>query len=334
MILLRHSLLLLVLLAGCKSTEPPHIGEIVPHESRFEALIPKGAFVEKLAEGFEWSEGPVWVPAGQYLLFSDIPVNTIYRWDAGRGLHPYLRPAGYAWNDAPGLELGTNGLVLDSEGRLVMCDHGNRQIARLDTTNYTKETLASSYNGKRFNSPNDLIYKSNGDLYFTDPPYGLRGLNEDPAKELPFNGVYRLRPSGEVTLLTRELSFPNGIAFSPDESTLYVANSDPQRPIWMAFDVLEDGTLTNGRVFFDASELVARGLRGLPDGLKVDRQGNLFATGPGGVVVLSPEGTHLGTIATGELAANCAFGDDGSSLYITSDRLLARIRLNTMGLGF
>ena len=330
----RPSLLLLVLLAGCKSTDPTKIGDVVHHDGRIEALIPKGAFVEKLAEGFEWSEGPVWVPSGQYVLFSDIPVNTIYRWDAVKGLQPYLRPAGYAWKDAPGLELGTNGLVLDTEGRLVMCDHGNRQIARLDTSNYTKETLASEYNGKRFNSPNDLIYKSNGDLYFTDPPYGLRGLNEDPAKELPFNGVYRLKPSGEVTLLTRELSFPNGIAFSPDEQTLYVANSDPERPIWMAFDVLADGTVTNGRVFFDAAKLVAQGRRGLPDGLAVDRMGNLFATGPGGVVVLSPEGTHLGTIATGELAANCAFGDDGSSLYITSDRLLARIRLNTTGLGF
>jgi gluconolactonase len=310
------------------------VGSVERHDPLLDALVPPAAEIEKLADGFEWSEGPVWSRDGDYLLFSDIPVNTIYRWDRTGGLQVYLRPAGYMWRDAPGLELGTNGLTLDPDGRLVMCDHGNRQIARLDGSTFTKETLADRYDGKRFNSPNDLIYKSNGDLYFTDPPYGLRGLNDDPAKEQPFNGVYRLRPSGEVTLLTTELSFPNGIAFSPDERTLYVANSDPARPIWMAFDVQGDGTLANSRVFFDAARLVQEGKRGMPDGLAVDQGGNLFATGPGGVLIISPEGEHLGTIATGELAANCAFGDDGSTLYITSDPMLVRIRLNTTGLGF
>ena len=327
-------LVILLLLTGCASSNVMRVGEVERLDPRLNDLIPRSAVIEKLADGFEWSEGPVWVRDGGYLLFSDIPVNTIYRWDQVSGLQPYLRPAGYMWKDAPGQELGTNGLVLDAGGRLVMCDHGNRQIARLDSTNFTRETLARTYNGKRFNSPNDLVYKSNGDLYFTDPPYGLRGLNDDPAKELPYNGVYRLRPSGDVTLLSRDLTFPNGIAFSPDERTLYVANSDPKRPIWMAFDVQGDGTLSNGRVFFDASELLAAGKRGMPDGMAVDKRGNLFATGPGGVLVISPEGEHLGTIATGELAANCTFGDDGSTLYITSDPMLVRIRLNTSGLGF
>src|SRR5690606_18095256 len=192
-------------------------------------------------------------------------------------------------------------------------------------------TLADRYEGKRLNSPNDAVFRSNGDLYFTDPPYGLRGLNDSPLKELPYNGVYRLSADGELTLLTDELSFPNGIAFSPDEKTLYVANSDPNRAIWMAYDVNDDGTISNGRVFFDATPWVKAGRRGAPDGMKVDRSGNLFATGPGGLVVLSPDGTHLGTIVTGQATSNCAFGDDGSTLYITADNLLLRVRLNTRG---
>lgn len=326
--------LTLFVTAGCASTDTLRIGSVEREDGRLDDIIRPNAAIEQLADGFEWSEGPVWVRRGAYLLFSDIPTNTIYRWDEVGGLRPYLRPAGYMWNDPAGDELGTNGLAVDPNGRIVMCDHGNRQIARLDTLNFTRETLAAEYDGRRLNSPNDLVFKSNGDLYFTDPPYGLRGLNDSPQKELPFNGVYRLTTDGRLTLLTSELSFPNGIAFSPDEQTLYVANSDPERPIWMAFDVQADGTIENGRVFFDASDLVAAGKRGMPDGMAVDREGHLFATGPGGVLVFSPEGDHLGTIATGELAANCTFGDDGSTLYITSDRLLARIPVETVGLGF
>lgn len=329
----------LILTAGCTSTDPARIGTtrigaVERNDPRLDALLAPGAAIEQLADGFEWSEGPVWVRRGGYLLFSDIPSNTIYRWDEENGLQPYLRPAGYMWSDAPGEELGTNGLAVDPDGNIVMCDHGNRQIARLDTVNFTRETLAAEYDGRRLNSPNDLVFKSNGDLYFTDPPYGLEGLNDSPDKELPFNGVYRRSTDGRLTLLTSDLTFPNGIAFSPDERTLYVANSDPQRPIWMAFDVQPDGTLSEGRVLFDASDLAAAGKRGLPDGMAVDARGNIFATGPGGVLVFTPDGEHLGTIATGELAANCTFGNDGSMLYITSDRLLARIPLRTVGLGF
>lgn len=335
----------LVAMAGCVSYEEEEevytsaaadtIGTVIRLDDRMDTLVPADAVIEKLAEGFEWSEGPVWVPdEGGYLLFSDIPVNTIYRWDEKGGLSPYLRPAGYAGSDPSGAELGTNGLMLDAEGRLVMCDHGNRQVARLNTTNFTRETIASAYEGKRLNSPNDLAFHSSGDLYFTDPPYGLSGLNDSPDKELPFNGVYRVDTSGEVTLLTDELGFPNGIAFSPDEKTLYVANSGGDNPVIRAYDVQDDGTLANSRVFFDGSALIADRAVGAFDGMALDTEGNLFATGPGGVLVLTPEGEHLGTISTGERIANCTFGDDGSTLYLTSDMLLARIRLDARGLGF
>jgi len=307
------------------------VGSFERVDPRFDELVPADAKLEVLAEGFEWTEGPVWSKFEGYLLFSDIPRNTIYRWDEENGLRVYIRPAGYSGAEPPGFELGTNGLLFDAEGRLVACDHGNRQIVRFDTTNFTRTTLADRYEGKRLNSPNDAVFRSNGDLYFTDPPYGLRGLNDSPLKELPYNGVYRLSADGELTLLTDELSFPNGIAFSPDEKTLYVANSDPNRAIWMAYDVNDDGTISNGRVFFDATPWVKAGRRGAPDGMKVDRSGNLFATGPGGLVVLSPDGTHLGTIVTGQATSNCAFGDDGSTLYITADNLLLRVRLNTRG---
>ena len=299
-----------------------------------DALIPQDAHVEKLADGFAWSEGPVWRTDGAYLLFSDIPKNTIYKWKQSEGLTVFLRPAGHAGAQPPGRELGSNGLTLDARGALVMADHGNRQIARLDESRFIKHTLADRFEGKRLNSPNDLVYRSNGDLYFTDPPYGLAKLNEDPAKELPHNGVYRLAADGKLTLLTRDVAFPNGIAFSPDERTLYVANSERTKAIWMAYDVRDDGSITNGRVFFDATRFANQSRAGVPDGLRVDQQGNVFAAGPGGVYVISPQGKHLGTILTGQPTANCAFGDDGSTLYITANNQLLRVRLTTRGMGF
>jgi len=276
----------------------------------------------------------VWRSRGGYLLFSDIPHNTIYKWKDGEGLSVFLRPAGFTGPNPPGRELGSNGLTLDASGAVVMADHGNRQIARLDDSVFTKITLAARFNGKRFNSPNDLVFRSNGDLYFTDPPFGLKGLNDDPAKEQPVNGVYRLTPAGELTLVAQDLALPNGIAFSPDERTLYVSNSEATRAIWMAYDVQPNGMLARGRVFFDATALVRQGRQGLPDGLRVDRAGNLFAGGPGGILVISPQGKHLGTIATGQPTANCAFGDDGSTLYMTANNQLLRVRLTTRGAGF
>jgi gluconolactonase len=228
-----------------------------------------------------------------------------------------------------GREPGANGLVFDPGGRLVLGQHGDRRVARLEADGRFT-TRADRYRGQRFNSPNDAVFKANGDLDFTDPPYGPRGRNEDPKKELPFNGVYRLAKDGTVTLLTREMTFPNGLTFAPDEETLYVANSDPNRALWRAFDVRDDGTLGEGRVFCDATSRVPS-RKGLLDGMRVDRSGNRFATGPGGVLVFDPDGSHLGTRNTGVATANCGWGDDGSVLYITADMYLCRIRLTTRG---
>jgi len=326
-------------LAGCQhptpseQAKPPGVktlGAIERLAPELDRLIPPGTEIDVLAEGFDWSEGPVWIKADSCLLFSDVPKNVVYQWREGKGVKEFLKPSGYTGSTPRGGEPGSNGLTEDSAGRLVLCEHGDRRVARLEK-NGQKTTLADRYQGKRLNSPNDLVFKSNGDLYFTDPPYGLEGNVKDPRKELPFQGVYRLRPHGDLTLLTDGLTFPNGIAFSPDEKTLYVAVSDPNRPVIMAYDVKLDGILANGRVFFDAKPLAAPNRKGLPDGLKVDQSGHLFATGPGGVLVLSPSGKHLGTLATGQATANCAWGNDGSVLYITADMYLCRVKTKTKG---
>jgi len=309
----------------------PTLGRIERLDSAFDALIPPDVVIEKLAEGFDWSEGPVWVRAGGYLLFSDVPRNVVLKWQEDAGVSEFLKPSGYTGQTARGGEPGSNGLTLDAQGRLVLCQHGDRRVARLES-NDDFRTLAGSYRQRRFNSPNDLVVKSNGDLYFTDPPYGLEGLNDSPKKELMFNGVFRISAGGAVTLLTDALTFPNGLAFSPDERTLYVAVSDPQRPVIMAYDVKADGNLAQGRVFFDAAPLAKdKDRKGLPDGLKVDEAGNLFATGPGGVLVISPDGKLLGILNTGEATANCAWGNDGSVLYLTADMYLCRVRTSTRG---
>ena len=329
---LRKSLpLLAALLLGtaCRSgSSYPSVGVVPNGDAAFHALVPAGARLERLAGGFAWAEGPIWRRSGGYLLFSDIPKNTIYRWDDSAGLTVFLRPSGYTAPDPPGRELGANGVKIDGQDRVVMANHGDRAVERLDEANYTRIVLAARYEGKRLNSPNDLAVRSNGDIYFTDPPYGLKGINKDPAKELPFSGVYRLTPSGELTLLTRDLTFPNGIAFSPDERTLYVSNSDPDHKVWMRYDVQPDGTLANGKVFFDVT---AEKEDGLPDGMKVDSQGNLYCSGPGGVWVFSPDGKHLGTIKPPETPANCNWGDDWKSLYITARTGLYRIKLAVAG---
>lgn len=303
-------------------------------DARLDALIAPDAKIEILAEGYDWSEGPVWVKSGGFLLFSDVPQNVIYRWREGEGPRVYLKPSGYTSSAPRGGEIGSNGLTLDREGRLVLAQHGDRRIARmdapLDDPKPAFTTLADRYQGKRFHSPNDLVFKSNGDLYFTDPAYGLEKQFEDPAREMDWYGVYRRDRGGVVTLLTREMTRPNGLAFSPDERVLYVAQSDPDAAIVRAFAVESDGTLGASRVFFDATAM-ARTRRGLPDGLKVDLEGNVFTTGPGGVLVLSPDGKHLGTIMTGQGTANCAFGDDGRTLYMTADAYLMRVRLKTRG---
>ncbi len=326
--------MLLALLSPAPDASAQPGGAIERLDPRFDALVPQEARLEKLADGFTWVEGPVWDAAEGALLFSDIPHNAVYRWQESEGVSLFLRPSGYT-GEAPfaGHEPGANGLTFDAEGRLVLAQHGDRRIARLKPDgSYT--TLADRYQGKRFNSPNDVVFHANGDLYFTDPPYGLPEAFVDPARELAFTGVYRLTPPGTLTLLEENLSAPNGLAFSPDQRTLYIANSDPERAIWMAYDVQDDGTLANGRLFYEATNRVGPENPGLPDGLKLDRAGNLFATGPGGLYVFAPDGTLLGRIPMGVPTANVAWGDDGATLYITANTALYRLRLKTTGAGF
>lgn len=313
---------------------PDYVGRLVPEDPRFNALVSPDAKIEVLATGFAWSEGPIWLRDRGFLLFSDIPRNAIMKWSMEDGLSLFIKPSGYTGIAPYGKEPGSNGLTVDSLGQLVSCEHGDRRVARLDW-NGGKRTLADAYEGKRLNSPNDLVYRrSTGDLYFTDPPYGLpTQSDEDPRKEQPFNGVYKVSPDGKITLLVRDMTRPNGLAFSPDEKTLYVAQSDRAQAIWNAFPVKDDGTLGERRLFADVTEL-AKTLEGLPDGLKVDRAGHLFATGPGGVLVYTPDGTRLGRIETGQATANCAWGDDGSTLYITANTLLLRIKTLTRGAGW
>lgn len=314
------------------------LGTIERLKPAFDKLIPQGAVLEKLSGGYLWTEGPVWMNRdGGYLLFSDIPNNRVVKWQEGKGASDYLKPSGYNGNRTDLAESGSNGLLRDSEGRLILMQHGNRQVARQEKDGKIT-VLAGSYDGKRLNSPNDGAYKSNGDLYFTDPPYGLmvkgKGTTVFPGQEMDYCGVYRLSKDGKLTLLTKEMTKPNGIAFSPDEKTLYVANSDPDKAIWKAFPVKEDGTLGQGKQIFDATDMVKAGKPGLPDGMKVDKDGNLFATGPGGVLLFSPDGTHLGTIATGVPTANCGWGNDGTVLYVCADKDLCRIKTSTRGKGF
>jgi gluconolactonase len=311
------------------------LGTIERLDPAFDKLVPRDAKLEILAGGFIWTEGPVWIKDGGFLAFSDIPNNIVNKWD-GKKVTPYVKPSGYTGKKPrggkPGDEPGSNGLMLDAQGRLTLCEHGDRRVTRIEKDG-TKTVLADKYMGKRLNSPNDLVYHSSGALYFTDPPYGMEKGWDDPARELDFCGVYRLSPNGKLTLLTKEMTRPNGITLSPDEKTLYVANSDPKIAIWMAFPVKTDGTLGDGKVFFDATQWVGK-KKGLPDGMKVDEAGNLFATGPGGVLVFSPEGKQLGTIATGVNTANCAFGEDGMTLFVAADHDICRIRLSTKGRGF
>jgi gluconolactonase len=323
------ALIVTVLVLAADESSPPFGTGIERLDPAFDTLVPTNAKLEKLAEGFIWSEGPTWFQSS--VVFSDVPDNIMYRWKPGETVATvFMKPSGLL-SPAPGFrQSGSNGLAVDTDGRLLICQQGERRVARLEE-NGTQTVIAAKFDGKRFNSPNDLAIRKNGDVYFTDPPYGLANLNDSPLKELPYNGVFRVDSRGEVTLLIADLTFPNGIAFSHDEKTLYVAVSDPGNPRIMAYDVQANGTVANGRTFFDARR---QGRGGTCDGLKVDTQGNVWTSGPGGILVISPAGKHLGSILIDEATSNCCWGDDGGTLYITAHRFLLRVKTATKGAGW
>jgi gluconolactonase len=312
----------------------PTMGKIIYEDPAFEKLLPKDSKIEVLASGFEWSEGPVWVKDGGYLLFSDVPKNKVYKWEEKSGLSVFLEPSGYTGRGVYSDEPGSNGLIIDSKGRLVSCEHGDRRISAMPLNVGGKITLADNFEGKRFNSPNDVVEHSNGSYYFTDPPYGMMKKHEDPSRELPYFGVYRIGKDGKVSLQIDNLTRPNGLAFSPDGKTLYVAQSDPEKAIWMSYPIDANGNAGKGTLLYDATPMVKKGMNGLPDGLKIDKDGNLWSSGPGGMIILSPTGKLLGRIEMGELTANCAWGDDGTTLYITADGYVCRVKTNTKGAGW
>lgn len=314
-------------------------GSIERLDPRLDNLIDTDQQMEVLAQGFRWSEGPVWITQSKgsssgdsetsYLLFSDVPANVMYRWSPSDGCTVYMKPSQFDGSEQQA-EQGSNGLFLDRSGNLLVCDHGDRCVYRVNADG-TKTKLASHYQDRRFHSPNDLVIDRQGNIYFTDPPYGL----SDPSlSELDFFGIFKLDTSGEVTLISKELVRPNGIGLSPDQSVLYVAQSDRNAPVFKAYHRQEDGSFeSEGKLFFDSTELAAAGGRGMPDGFAVDVEGNLWATGPGGVLIIAPDGTLLGRILLPQATANCCFGaPDGKTLYITSNDKLGRIETKVKGL--
>lgn len=328
--------LVLIMAMACNNPKPvqqtPYrtTGSIERLDSELDALVDTHAKVEIIAEGFEWSEGPLWVEREQMLLFSDVPANTIYKWTEENGTEVYLQPSGYTGTEpSESKEPGSNGLLLDREGNLVLCQHGNRQLARMDAPLHRPEatfiTLAEKYDGKRFNSPNDAIYSSAGELLFTDPPYGLPAQNDnDPAKEIPFNGVYKVKPGGNVVLLTDRISRPNGIAFFPGEKKVLIASSDPHAANWYLLNAGD--TLSTPTLFYSATDK-RDGAKGLPDGLKIDERGNVFASGPGGIWIFNNGGKVLGKIKLDEAASNVALSADEKTIYITNDMYVLRVKL-------
>jgi gluconolactonase len=312
----------------------PTMGKIIYEDASFEKLLPKDSKIEVLASGFDWAEGPVWHKEGKYLLFSDVPKNTVYKWEEKNGLSVFLQPSGYTGLGAYSDERGSNGLIIDNKGRLISCEHGDRRISALQLSGGGKVTLSDNFEGKRLNSPNDVVQHNNGSYYFTDPPYGLLKKQDDPTRELKQLGVYRITADGKTTMQIEDLTRPNGLAFSPDGKTLYVAQSDPEKAIWMSYPVDNNGNIGKGKLLYDATAMVKAGQLGLPDGLKVDTNGNIWSSGPGGLLILSPAGKLLGRIEMGELTSNCAWGDDGSTLYLTVDGYICRIKTGTKGSGW
>jgi len=315
---------------SCQQKEMKTLGTIERIDPALDAIVSATAQPEIISEGFDWSEGPLWLEATQTLIFSDVPKNTIHQWSEAKGTSVYLTPSGYTGSVPRGGEMGSNGLTLNKEGKLVLSQHGDRRIALmnapLDAPKADFTTLSDNIDGKKLSSPNDVVVRSNGDIFFTDPPYGLPNQAEDSTKETPFNGVYKIS-NGQTTLLVDSITRPNGIAFLPGEKTLIVASSDPEKAVWYAFDVAENDSLVNARIFYDATANVGVDGKGLPDGLKIDKQGNVFATGPGGVWIFNTEGKVLGKIKVPEATSNCALSADEKTLYITADMYVLRVKL-------
>ena len=305
------------------------VGSVKGLDPALDRIVAPGAVIEKVLDNLQFAEGPVWVRNGGYLLFSDIPANAIMKWTPGGAASVFRTPV-FTREFPKGIQIGSNGLTLDRQGRLIACEHGNRRVSRTEKDGAIT-TLADRYDGKRFNSPNDVVCKRNGDIYFTDPNSVARNNPPDPhgdfRQELDFNGVYRVTTAGKLELMTKDVPYPNGLAFSPDEKKLYIANTRPGK-FWMVYDVESDGKLANGKKFLDVNSEPGDGV---PDGMKIDQGGNLYATGPGGVLIISPQGKHLGTIQLPEVPANCAWGDDGRTLYMTARTGLYRIRLKARG---
>jgi gluconolactonase len=324
----------LIAMVGCNSnknqkTERKKIGTLERLDPALDSIISPGARAEIIEDGFVWSEGPLWVESQKMLLVSDVKKNIVYKWTEKKGKEVYLNPSGYTSTVSRGGEMGSNGLTIDNNGNLVLCQHGDRQVgrmdARLDKPEAKYVALANNYNGKKFNSPNDLVFNGENELFFTDPPYGLEKQIDDPKKEIPFQGVYKVKTNGEVILLLDSLTRPNGIAFLPGEKQVIIANSDPAKPNWYIYDVKGD-SLTNGRIFYSAvgyNELS----KGLPDGMKVDKNGNVFAAGPGGFYFFSSSGKLLGMLKLPDASSNCSLSTDQKTLYMTNDMHVLRLKM-------
>lgn len=317
-------------LLSCQTQKNNTMGSIERIDPALDDILNQNATTEIIADGFTWSEGPLWIEKEKMLLFSDIPPNTIYKWTPEKGKEVYLTPSGYTGDKPRGGEIGSNGLILNLEGELVLCQHGDRRIARMNaplkapSPNFT--TIADNYNGLAFDSPNDAVIRSNGDIYFTDPPYGLEKYVDDSTKAAPYQGVYRVSPDGKVDLLVDSISRPNGIGFLPGEQTLLVANSESENAVWYAYDLAPDNKLTNSRIWYDATE-AAKTDKGGPDGFKVDKNGNVFATGPGGIWIFDSKAKLLGKIRIPVQVSNCALADNDSTLYITASMYVLKVKL-------
>lgn len=328
------SLLIILFIACNEKKNIQTIGSIERIDPAIDSIIAKDALPEVIAEGMEWSEGPLWVESEKMLLFSDVPRDTIFKWTEAKGKEVYLTPSGYTSDKKRGGEMGSNGLLLDAKGNLVLCQHGNRQMARMEaplnqpkpvySTLAAYVSLPGTNEAKRFNSPNDATYNKQGELFFTDPPYGLEKQMNDPLKAIPFQGVYKVKTGGTVILISDSLTRPNGIAFL-DEQTLLIGNSDPAKPNWYAVKLSGDSVLSTS-IFYSAKDRDPS-WKGMPDGLKVDKNGNVFASGPGGIWIFNKEAKLLGRVRLTDPASNCALSADEKTLYITNDSRVLRLKM-------